>query len=152
MSCGSINIYYAIWIEKITNKSCQKFSFSIKKNSKHRFISRLTGGLERFFTGFSPINRFEFKLIWIGQTGRFYRFTVGKPLPVDSGFYIWNGFVNRGPLSPPVAHQSRHARACLSFSQYREIVSNPAMANAAQAKGEEQRCGCRKGARGHEIL
>jgi hypothetical protein len=25
----------------------------------------------------------------------FYRFTVGKPLPVGSGFSIENGFVNR---------------------------------------------------------
>jgi hypothetical protein len=59
---------------------------------------------------------------------------------------------SRGPLSPPVARQSRHARACLSFSQYREIVSNLAMANVAQAKGEKQRYGCRKGARDHTIL
>jgi hypothetical protein len=26
----------------------------------------------------------------------FYRFTVGKPLPMGCGFYLWNGFVNRG--------------------------------------------------------
>jgi hypothetical protein len=30
------------------------FHFSVK-NSKNRFVSRLTGGLERFFVDFSPV-------------------------------------------------------------------------------------------------
>jgi hypothetical protein len=38
------------------------FIFAVK-NSKNRFVSRLTDGLERFLTGFPPVNRFEFKLI-----------------------------------------------------------------------------------------
>jgi hypothetical protein len=33
------------------------------KNSKTPFVSRLIDGLERVFTGFPLVNRFEFKLI-----------------------------------------------------------------------------------------
>jgi hypothetical protein len=32
-----------------------KISHFFCKNSKNRFVSRLTGGLERFFAGFSPV-------------------------------------------------------------------------------------------------
>jgi hypothetical protein len=34
MSCGSINIYCAMCIEQITNKSCQNISFFLKKQRK----------------------------------------------------------------------------------------------------------------------
>jgi hypothetical protein len=94
MSCGSINIYCAMWIEQTTNKSCQNFPFFVK-NSKNRFISRLPGSLERFFTGKSSWIQIDLNWSnWSAFTG-FYRFTVGKPLSVDSGFRIGNGFVNR---------------------------------------------------------
>jgi hypothetical protein len=33
------------------------------KNNKNRFVSLLTDGLERFLANFSPVNRFELKLI-----------------------------------------------------------------------------------------
>ena len=97
MSCRSINIYYAIWIEKTTKKSCQNFSFSVK-NSKNRFISRLIDGFERFFAGFSPVNRFKFKLIWIGQTSRLFLplewFCKPCPTPVTNTINTWGLFEN----------------------------------------------------------
>jgi hypothetical protein len=33
----------------------------------------------RFFTGFPLVNRFEFKMIWFGQTGRFLPVSTGLP-------------------------------------------------------------------------
>jgi hypothetical protein len=40
-----------------------KFFHFFCKNSKTPFVSRSTDGLERVFTGFPLVNRFEFKLI-----------------------------------------------------------------------------------------
>jgi hypothetical protein len=56
-----------------------KFSFFSAKNGKNHFISRLTTGFYRFFAGFSPVNQFEFKLIWFGQTGQFLPVSTGLP-------------------------------------------------------------------------
>jgi hypothetical protein len=82
-------------LSKLQINIVKSFHFSVK-NSKNRFISRLTDGFERFFTG-KPV-RIQINLNWSNRsvfTG-FYRFTVGKPLPVGSGFSIQNSFVNRG--------------------------------------------------------
>jgi hypothetical protein len=49
-------------LSKLQINLIKKFHFFCKKQ-QNRFISRLTGGLERFFAGFSPVNRFKFKLI-----------------------------------------------------------------------------------------
>jgi hypothetical protein len=89
-------------LSKLQINLVKKFHFSVK-NSKNRLVSRLTDGLEQFLAGFSPVNRFEFKLIWIGQIGRFLPVSTGKSLPVGSGFCRLNGFVNRecsGRLPP----------------------------------------------------
>jgi hypothetical protein len=83
MSCESINIYYAIWIEQTTNKPCQNFPFFCKQQQKPvRFAinQRFRAGFRQFFTGFSPVNQFKFKLIWIGQTGQFLPIFTGLPL------------------------------------------------------------------------
>jgi hypothetical protein len=45
------------------------FYFSVK-NSRNMFVSWKTDGLERFTAGFSSINRYKFKLVWIVQTGQ----------------------------------------------------------------------------------
>ena len=81
-------------LSKLQINFVKNFHFSVK-NSKNRLVSRLTGGLERFFTG-KPV-QIQIDLNWSNRsvfTG-FYRFTVGKPLPVGGGFYISTGFVNR---------------------------------------------------------
>jgi hypothetical protein len=49
-------------LSKLQINLVKKFHFSVK-NSKNRLVSRLTDGLEQFLAGFSPVNRFEFKLI-----------------------------------------------------------------------------------------
>jgi hypothetical protein len=74
------------------------FHFFCKKQQKPvRFAvnRRFRAAFRRFFTG-KPV-RIQIDLNWSNRsvfTG-FYRFTVGKPLPVGSGFSIENGFVNR---------------------------------------------------------
>jgi hypothetical protein len=116
--CGCIYMLYVILVntcrvdQLIFTVQCELSKLQINlvkifhffcKKQQNRFVSRLTSGLERFFAGFSPVFagkpiQIQIDLNWSNRsvfTG-FYRFTVGKPLPVGGGFCIQNGFVNRG--------------------------------------------------------
>jgi hypothetical protein len=90
-----------------------KIFYFFCKKQQNRFVSRLTGGLERFFAGFSPVFagkpiQIQIDLNWSNRSvfTDFYRFTVGKPLPVRGGFCIQNGFVNRAPCLVPERQQN----------------------------------------------
>jgi hypothetical protein len=116
--CGCICMLYVILVntcrvdQLIFTVQCElnklqinfvKIFYFFCKKQQNRFVSRLTGGLERFFAGFSPVFagkpiQIQIDLNWSNRsvfTG-FYRFTIGKPLPMGGGFCIQNGFVNRG--------------------------------------------------------
>jgi hypothetical protein len=101
------------------------FHFFCKKQQKPvRFAvnRRFRAAFRRFFTG-KPV-RIQIDLNWSNRsvfTG-FYRFTVGKPLPVGSGFSIENGFVNRATIQPYAT--TEHERVWLPAT-----ICHVAMAN-----------------------
>jgi hypothetical protein len=88
------------------------FHFYVKKQQKpvHFVVNR------RFFAG-KPV-RIQINLNWSNRsvfTG-FYRFTVGKPLPVGSGFSIQNGFVNRALYYQLSAELTAYASSLFSYT------------------------------------
>jgi hypothetical protein len=95
-SCCVDQLIFTVQCElsKLQINPAKIFIFSAK-NGKNQFISRLTAGFYRFFTGFSPVNQFEFKLIWFGQTGRFLPVSTGLPAV---NRYRWGAVFT----SPPV--------------------------------------------------
>jgi hypothetical protein len=126
--CGCICMLYVILVnicrvdQLIFTVQCELSKLQINlvkifhffcKKQQNRFVSRLTGGLERFFAGFSPVFagkpiQIQIDLNWSNRSvfTDFYRFTVGKPLPVRGGFCIQNGFVNRAPCLVPERQQN----------------------------------------------
>jgi hypothetical protein len=78
-----------MWIEQTTINLVKKFHIFCKKQQKpvdFAINRRFKAVFRRFFTG-KPV-QIQIDLSWSNRsvfTG-FYRFTVGKPLPVGGGF------------------------------------------------------------------
>jgi hypothetical protein len=108
MSCGLINIYCAIWIEKTTNKSCQNFLFFCKEQQKSVSFAinrRFRVGFRRFFT--DKLVQIQIDLNWSNRSTftslpLVNRYRWGRFLPPERFCKLWlpSTLISRNHIQP----------------------------------------------------